>query len=240
MGYNVNLKVYEGPMELLLDLIRKNEIDIYDIPIHIITSEFLAYIAAVKELNMELTSDFLVMASTLLEIKSKMLLPKIKLDDEEIDEEDPREQLVQKILEYEKYKEVSEKLRESEKYELKAFYKLQEDFSNIDRLEFLNNCNVKNLHKALQNIIKRNKTASVTNIAPEEFPVQRANEIILEYLESKDKFLFSELLGEYSFKAEIIAYFLSLLEFIKIGRVSARQTGNYSDIEIIRRDDFGR
>ncbi|SHG98068.1 condensin subunit ScpA [Anaerosphaera aminiphila DSM 21120] len=240
MDYKVNLKVYEGPMELLIDLIKKNEVDIYDIPIHIITSQFLEYITEANKINLELTSDFLVMASTLLEIKSKVLLPKINLEDDEIEENDPRDELVQKILEYEKYKEISEKLRESEIYELKAFYKLQDDFSSIDDLDFLKNCNVNSLFKTMKKILERSKSSTeISEIYSESFPIQKANDIIVETLKKKNTFLFSELIGEYSFNEEIISYFLAILELIRMGEILVRQTGYFTDIKISRRENIG-
>ena len=131
MEYNIVLKTYEGPMDLLLDLIKENEIDIYDIPIFKITEEFLKYIENMKKLNLTLTSDFILMASTLLEIKSKMLLPKKEvLEDEEV-EEDPRLDLVESLLEYKKYKEASEILKIQEEYESKSFYKLRTEIFSM-------------------------------------------------------------------------------------------------------------
>ena len=125
MEYNIVLERYQGPMDLLLDLIRKNEIDIYDIPIFEITEQFLDYMEKANKINLELTSDFILMASTLLEIKSKMLLPKIKFDDddEEEDGEDARKELVEKLLEYEKYQQLSGLLKKNEEYETRAFYR---------------------------------------------------------------------------------------------------------------------
>ncbi|EGY76434.1 segregation and condensation protein A [Peptoniphilus indolicus ATCC 29427] len=128
MNYNIELEVYNGPYDLILDLVKKNELDIYDIEINLITSQFLEYIKAVEELNLELTSDFIVMASTLLEIKSKMLLPKQTQKEDEENEEDPRDELVQKLLEYERFKKVTEILMEQEKYEMKSFLNLKRIF----------------------------------------------------------------------------------------------------------------
>ena len=143
MEYNIVLKTYEGPMDLLLDLIKENEIDIYDIPIFKITEEFLKYIENMKKLNLTLTSDFILMASTLLEIKSKMLLPKKEaLDDEEV-EEDPRLDLVESLLEYKKYKEASEILKIQEEYESKSFYKLRTEIFSMSEMDFLKDSNGK-------------------------------------------------------------------------------------------------
>ena len=237
MEYNVNIKEYEGPMDLLVDLIKKNEIDIYDIPIHTITTQFLDYINQSKILNMEITSDFILMASTLIEIKSKMLLPLYKFEDDELveDTEDPRKELVEKILEYNRYKQISKSLKESVEYENKTFYKFQEDFSEIDELDLLKNLDVDSLYKAFRNIIlsKKSKEEEI-DIELEKFSTKDASNEILSRLEAGNLY-FSNLLEKNFTVSRTIVYFLSLLELIKLNAVLARQTNNFSDIEIIRR-----
>lgn len=237
MEYNVNIKEYEGPMDLLVDLIKKNEIDIYDIPIHTITTQFLDYINQSKILNMEITSDFILMASTLIEIKSKMLLPLYKFEDDELveDTEDPRKELVEKILEYNRYKQISKSLKESVEYENKTFYKFQEDFSEIDELDLLKNLDVDSLYKAFRNIIlsKKSKEQEI-DIELEKFSTKDASNEILSRLEAGNLY-FSDLLEKKFTVSRTIVYFLSLLELIKLNAVLARQTNNFSDIEIIRR-----
>lgn len=237
MEYNVNIKEYEGPMDLLVDLIKKNEIDIYDIPIHTITTQFLDYINQSKILNMEITSDFILMASTLIEIKSKMLLPLYKFEDDELveDTEDPRKELVEKILEYNRYKQISKSLKESVEYENKTFYKFQEDFSEIDELDLLKNLDVDSLYKTFRNIILRKKSKEEEiDIELEKFSTKDASNEILSRLEVGNLY-FSDLLEKNFTISRTIVYFLSLLELIKLNVVLARQTNNFSDIEIIRR-----
>lgn len=237
MEYNVNIKEYEGPMDLLVDLIKKNEIDIYDIPIHTITTQFLDYINQSKILNMEITSDFILMASTLIEIKSKMLLPLYEFEDDELveDTEDPRKELVEKILEYNRYKQISKSLKESVEYENKTFYKFQEDFSEIDELDLLKNLDVDSLYKAFRNIIlsKKSKEEEI-DIELDKFSTKDASNEILSRLEVGNLY-FSDLLEKNFTVSRTIVYFLSLLELIKLNAVLARQTNNFSDIEIIRR-----
>ncbi|WP_138159753.1 segregation and condensation protein A [Peptoniphilus catoniae] len=237
MEYNISIKQYEGPMDLLLDLIKKNEIDIYDIPIHIITSQFLEYINMSKELNMELTSDFIVMASTLVEIKSKMLLPKFTFDEDiEEEEEDPRKELVDKILEYEKFREISKELKEAAEYENKTFYKLQEDFSNIDSLDFLKNLSKESLSQAFNNILKRAVDKNeVSNISIDSYSIEKATKDIKNKLERYKEFSFLSLISDYPIVEEIIVYFLSLLELVRLGEAYALQDNNFSDIKIVRR-----
>jgi segregation and condensation protein A len=123
MSYNFKLQVFEGPLDLLLHLIQKQEIDIYDIPVAEITDQYLSHLWAMEQLDLEVTSEFLVMAATLLSIKAKMLLPKPPLQDENAEETiDPREELVLRLLEYKRYKEAAEKFRQMEKEQSRVLF----------------------------------------------------------------------------------------------------------------------
>ena len=238
MGYNISIKSYEGPMDLLLDLIKKNEVDIYDIPIHLITEQFLDYLNLSKTLNMEITSDFILMAATLIEIKSKMLLPKNLLEDDEEDEtEDPRKELVQKILEYEKFREVSTILKNSHEFENKSIYKLQEDFSTIDDVDFIKNLTVDKLAIAFSNIIKKMDIEDRSyTIRSELFTNKMAIGIIREKLKSNKSLSFSEIIKNQCLE-NIITYFLAILEMAKNGQVTLTQNIDLSDILILRRQN---
>lgn len=236
MGYNISLKSYEGPMDLLLDLIKKNEVDIYDIPIHLITEQFLEYLNLSKTLNMDITSDFILMAATLIEIKSKMLLPKHQDEDESEEEtEDPRQELVQKILEYEKFREVSSILKTSHEFENKSIYKLQEDFSSIDDVDFIKNLTTDKLAIAFSNIIKNMKAEEKNyTIRTEFFTNKMAMNIIKEKLKSSKQLSFVEVVKDQSLE-NIITYFLAILELAKNGKVTLDQNKDLSDILILRR-----
>lgn len=238
MGYNISIKSYEGPMDLLLDLIKKNEVDIYDIPIHLITEQFLDYLNLSKTLNMEITSDFILMAATLIEIKSKMLLPKNLLEDDEEDEsEDPRKELVQKILEYEKFREVSNILKNSHEFENKSIYKLQEDFSTIDDVDFIKNLTIDKLAIAFSNIIKKMDIEDRSyTIRSELFTNKMAIGIIREKLKSNKSLSFSEIIKNQCLE-NIITYFLAILEMAKNGQVTLTQNIDLSDILILRRQN---
>lgn len=238
MGYNISIKSYEGPMDLLLDLIKKNEVDIYDIPIHLITEQFLDYLNLSKTLNMEITSDFILMAATLIEIKSKMLLPKNLLEDNEEDEsEDPRKELVQKILEYEKFREVSNILKNSHEFENKSIYKLQEDFSTIDDVDFIKNLTIDKLAIAFSNIIKKMDIEDKSyTIRSELFTNKMAIGIIREKLKSNKSLSFSEIIKNQCLE-NIITYFLAILEMAKNGQVTLTQNIDLSDILILRRQN---
>ena len=240
MEYNIVLKTYEGPMDLLLDLIKENEIDIYDIPIFKITEEFLKYIENMKKLNLTLTSDFILMASTLLEIKSKMLLPKKEvLEDEEV-EEDPRLDLVESLLEYKKYKEASEILKIQEEYESKSFYKLRTEIFSMSEMDFLKESNVEKLSLAFYNILKNYKDKEVIGIEREYFKVEDASRKIKQALKKNKKIKFSQLLEDIVYKVDVITYFLGMLELIKNEYIIARQSDNFADILIEERDYHGQ
>lgn len=233
MEYNIVLERYQGPMDLLLDLIRKNEIDIYDIPIFEITEQFLDYMEKANKINLELTSDFILMASTLLEIKSKMLLPKIKFDDdEEEDEEDARKELVEKLLEYEKYQQLSCLLKKNEEYETRAFYRKKSEMPNFSDKDFLKDLKVNDLSKAFMNILIRNKNKVVKSIYRENFSVETAINVLKSRLLINNKFYFTKLLEAYPSREELISLFLGLLELIRNGILSAKQTENFTDIFI--------
>ena len=232
MEYNIVLERYQGPMDLLLDLIRKNEIDIYDIPIFEITEQFLDYMEKANKINLELTSDFILMASTLLEIKSKMLLPKIKFDDDEEDEEDARKELVEKLLEYEKYQQLSGLLKKNEEYETRAFYRKKSEMPNFSDKDFLKDLKVNDLSKAFMNILIRNKNKVVKSIYRENFSVETAINVLKSRLLINNKFYFTKLLEAYPSREELISLFLGLLELIRNGILSAKQTENFTDIFI--------
>ncbi|MBU5669172.1 segregation/condensation protein A [Peptoniphilus sp. MSJ-1] len=235
MEYNIILKTYEGPMDLLLALIKENEIDIYDIPIFKITEQFLDYIEKMRELNLELTADFIVMASTLLEIKSKMLLPKKQKETEE-EEEDPRKDLVESLIEYKKYKEASEILKEQEEYESKSYYKLKTEIFSISEYEFLKDSNVDKLSKAFFNILKRFEDTNIISIERERFKVEDAVRRIKNSIVKNNKIKFTALLDDTLYKVDVITYFLGMLELIKNEFIIAKQADNYGDILIEKRD----
>lgn len=243
MGYKVTVEAYEGPLDLLLSLIQKSEIDIYDIPINIVTSQFLQYINEMEEFNLEVTSEFLVMASTLLEIKSKMLLPKEKIIEDGLEIEiDPRDILVQRLIEYKLYKEAAEKLKISELIESKVYYKPREDLTNYrDPFEELGKVDLAQLVKAINNIIAKNSKKSrgltIEEIRREEYTLESCIDEIKIMLKGSKSILFSNLLKENTSREEIITYFLSLLELIKMGSVYVEQDEAFSDLTIMKRMD---
>ena len=241
MTYNVNIEAYEGPFDLLLGLIAKNKIDIHDIPIHLVTEQFIGQIKKWEEMNLEVASDFIVMAATLLEIKSKLLLPKeIDYIDGEEDDTDPRDELVRKLIEYKLYKDIAENLKVSEDLFTKVYYKPQEDVSDFrDPFEELGSVKLEDLVKTLENILKRyNKEKpheSFYEIQREEVSLEECTLNIRKRLEFVDKINFSELLCEAASVPRIIGYFLSILELVRLKFAYVNQNYNFSDLVIEKR-----
>lgn len=241
MKYEIELEAFEGPMDLLLHLINDEKIDIYDIPINSITEKFLVYIEDMESLNLEVASDFLVMASTLIEIKSKMLLPKPKLDVDE-EEIDPRSELVTRLIEYKKYKEVSVKLKELETVQSKVYYKPKEEIEIVEDI-VLEDMEMEVLLRSISNIIKNRtkeeKHSIVDHIQREEYTVEGCMHTLRKDIEKKEELSFTSLLSLNTTREEIITYFLALLELVKIKLVTVKEDENLSDLIIKRRDDDG-
>ena len=242
MKYKVILETFEGPMDLLLHLIEKAQIDIYDIPINEITEQYISYITKMEELDLEVTSEFLVMAATLLEIKSKLLLPQIKNEDGDeqlkMEEMDPRLELVEKLVEYKKYKLASTKFRDLENIQSKVYYKPQEDLSYFaDEENNLEQMDLQELVKVFSNLLAKKKKMDVSfkinEIQKEEYTLDECIAKIKKALQEKKNIKFSTLLGESPNRREIVVTFLSLLELIRTKNIRIYQKDNFSDIIII-------
>ena len=237
------LEKFEGPLDLLLHLIEKNKIDIFDIPIAIITSQYLDYIKEMKEANMDVSSDFLVMAATLLEIKSKMLLPLVK--DDQGEEVDPRQDLVERLLEYKKYKnlgyELSDYEDEAPEYMLKGPTIPQDVKSyipNIDYDELLKGIDVNRLNEVFTEVLRRKRDsidtmrANFGKLAKEKVPLKDTIIAVVKYANENKKFSFRKLLEEQNDKTHVIVTFLAVLELMKVGRIKVEQESNFAEIQI--------
>ncbi|OZV12798.1 segregation/condensation protein A [Tissierella sp. P1] len=243
MDYKITIDAFEGPMDLLLHLIDKAEIDIYDIPINLIAEQFIEYIAQMEELNLDVASDFLVMAATLLEIKSKLLLPSRNnsMDTQlEMEEVDPRAELVRRLVEYKKYKNVVEDLRSLEIIQSQVYYKPKEDLSDFEDEKFeLEGLNIDLLLKSLNNIIKKrnkeNLSLDINEIQRDEYTLEECIKDIKQKLDAANILRFSSLIQKDSTKKEIITYFLSILELIRMKYIYANQGEDFSDLIISRR-----
>ncbi len=240
----IRLQNFEGPMDLLLHLIDKNKIDIYDIPISLITEQYLEYLGKMERDNMEVTSEFLVMAATLIDIKCKMLLPKEPTGEDE-EEIDPRADLVQKLLEYKMYKYMSEELRERQGGAQLAFFR-KKDLPKeveayeppIDYAQLVGDNNLYQLNLIFQQLLKRQEDkvdkirSRFGNIEREEVDMDRKTEYIRDFIHTHERFSFRELLEQQSSKHEIIVTFMVILEEMKLGSIVIEQTETFGDIEI--------
>ena len=228
MGIPVKLQVFEGPLDLLLHLIDKNKIDIYDIPIVEITNQYMEYIKAMEKEDLNVMSEFLVMSATLLDIKCKMLLPKEVNEDGE--EEDPRQELVEQLLEYKMYKYMSYELKDRELESERVMYKTPtiprevmeyEQPVNLD--ELLGNLTLQKLNHIFKDVMKRqvDKIDPVRSkfgkIEKEEVTVSDKLVFVTDYAREHKKFSFRTLLTKQSTKTQIVVTFLALLQLMKEG-----------------------
>ena len=235
MSINIKLEIFEGPFELLFHLIEKAKIDIYDIPISEITDQYIDYLNVMKSLDIDLASEFLVMAATLLEIKSKMLLPKPTKKEEE-DGEDPRDELVLKLLDYKRFKEITNLLKERYSIYEKSLYK-NTDFADaiIDSFKLPDELPIELLVEKFQNILIKKKDITkpeYRRVFRDNVTVNEKMGEILDYLSSKERIYFDDLLACYEDKLNVIVTFLALLELIKQKDVIAVQTGSFNEILI--------
>lgn len=245
MGIPVKLEAFEGPLDLLLHLIDKNKVNIYDIPIAQITEQYLEYIKEMKRQDLDVMSEFLVMAATLLDIKSKMLLPKEV--DEEGEEIDPRAELVEKLLEYKMYKYISFDLKDRHMDAGHSLYKkptvpdeilAYQEPVELDKL--LDGLSLSHLNDMFQTLIKRQAgrvdpvRSKFGTIEKEEFSVEDKTVFIEAYINEHSPAMFSDLLSDGASKVEIIVSFLVILEMIKGGKIRVTQTELFDDIIIER------
>jgi segregation and condensation protein A len=246
MEYNVKIEAFEGPLDLLLHLVNRLEIDIYDIPVAEITEQYLLYIHTMKELQLDVASEYLVMAATLLAIKSKMLLPK---QDEELNddfefemEEDPREELIQRLIEYRKYKDAASDLKLLEQERGLIFTKPPSDLSDFsgavkpDKLEM--NVSLYDMLGALHKLLRRKRLQRplATKIAKQEITIEHRMEEIIETLKMIDGRTSFLDLFPFEDKEHIVVTFLALLELMKRREVFVEQEGNFSEIFVMRKE----
>lgn len=215
MEYEIRLQEFAGPLDLLLHLIKKHEIDIFDIPISQITDQYLEYINQMKEYNMDYSSEFVVMAAQLLQIKSNLLLP--PEEDEEGNEIDPRLELAEKIYEYKIYKEISEYLQNQGEISMQVHYKDPEYWENTNKI--ITEIDIESLFQAFKRVLAKSKVEKVENILHkierETVRVEDKMRDIISLLEDKRQISFSSLFDTTISRTKIIVTFLALLELIK-------------------------
>lgn len=236
---NIKIEVFEGPLDLLLQLIKTSEIDIYNIPIADITEQYIQYINSMEELDLNIASEFLVMAATLLEIKSRMLLPKKQtLVGEELVEIDPRQELVERLLEYRKYKEFAEQLKGLESTNV-LYFKNPEVIDDIEDNDFFfNNISIENLMVAFKRVVdiherKRNTRGVIPkDINYDEYKIEDKMDEIMEILGISGFMKFELFFEAASEIIEIVVIFLAMLELIKQKKIKVEQQYNFGEIQI--------
>ncbi|MFC1557390.1 segregation and condensation protein A [candidate division KSB1 bacterium] len=236
MSYQIKLNVFEGPYDLLLFLIRKGEIDIYDIPIARITREYLEYVELMQSLNLEIAGEFLVMASTLMRIKVRMLLPVYAGEDEEF--EDPRHELVQNLLEYQKFKYASEKLEALESQRRNVFIRSNQEKDFQDEMydeDYELQMNIYELIVAYNHLITKEKKETFHVVERDPVTIEQQMDEILELLGSEKRISFRQHLMRYTDAIIIIINFLAILELAKRKLITIKQAQPYKDIWIYKR-----
>ncbi|OGW56139.1 MAG: hypothetical protein A2Z09_02135 [Nitrospirae bacterium RBG_16_43_8] len=233
--YNIKVPVFEGPLDLLLHLIKENKVDIYDIPIAVITGQYLQYVEMLEELNLDVAGDFLVMAATLIHIKSRMLLP---VDEEAPgEEEDPRLELIQRLLEYQTFKDASLGLREREEEWMNIFHRepIKDEEAEPESAEpelYLFDINLFDLLGAFKKIIDT-APPEVVRITREALTVKDKISHIMEMLENHETVRFEDLFKEDRSRIQIVVTFVALLELIRLGLIRAYQENDFGNIWVI-------
>ena len=234
--YKIKLDQFEGPLDLLLFFIKRDELDIYDIPISKITKEFLEYVNIIKTLDLEVAGDFILMASTLMQIKARMLLPKEV--DEKGEEIDPRAELIQALLEYKKYKEMSEELSFFESNQRKRKYRGNFEADKRDAPQqfesLLKNVSIYDLAKAFKKVIEGIKDEPVHQIRKINISIDEQMDYILTKFNFKPELDFLSLVEEMKEKIRVIITFIALLELVKMNRIGLKESPNYNDFILYR------
>ena len=239
--YKIKLDSFEGPLDLLLFFIRRDELDIYDIPISYITSEFLKYMEFIEQLDLETAGDFILMASTLMQIKARMLLPR-KID-EKGEEIDPRAELVRALLEFKRYKEMSDELSYYESNQRKVNYRgyFEADYkeSQPEYSTLLKNITIYDLIKAFKHAMMEKPPEPVHNIKKLNVTIDEQIDYIINRLLIEKKISFISLLKEMKEKIRIVVTFIALLELVKMGRIGLRESEEFNQFELYGLEEDG-
>lgn len=227
MSFEIKLPLFEGPFDLLLFFIERDELDIYDIPIAKITDEFLLYVNQLEKINIELASEFILVAATLMRIKAKMLLPRPELD-EAGNEIDPREELIKHLLEYKKYKSVVAELSAMEGERLsrqargnlvKEIQKLAEATDAEAELQHLDLYKILKVYQKVMGRFEASQARPVHQVVQYPYTIEQQKDTILHKLSYKDRCSFTELINEYGSKIAAIFNFLAILELLQLARI---------------------
>ena len=236
MPYKVKLETFEGPLDLLLFLIKKNEVDIYDIPISTITHQYLEYIDIIKMLDIEAAGDFIYMASTLMRIKAQMLLPRPEVEDDLEEVEDPRQELVYRLLDYKRFKKVANDLAEKEKtardFHPRGNFKF-EHASIQEEIDSISQVTLYDLISAFKKLSQRREKVTFHRIQELTVNLEERIAFILDELERKTTTLFSSLFKETDDKMIWIVTFIAILELIRQKQIQATQNQVFGEIQLV-------
>ena len=232
MEYEVKIDAFEGPLDLLLHLIKESKVDIWDIKIVDITDQYLNYIQAMENLNLNVASEYLVMASELIEMKSKMLLPRVA-DNEEVEEEDPREVLIKRLVEYQKYKDMTKNFKELESIRHEFYTKAPENLKEYVEEEMVvsNDVTLDDLMLAFQKFLERKRASQPlsTTVTKKEITVEERRKSIRSILRKKGKVDFFELF-EVVTKEYVVVTFLAILEMARKNELTIYQENDFEQI----------
>ena len=233
MDYSVTIDKFEGPLDLLLHLVKISDIDIFDISIEEITKQYLKYITEMEKLNLNIASEYLVMAAELIEIKSSILLPKNKIENEDEYEEDPREKLINKLLDYQKYKEITETFKDLESSRKEIYTKSPSDLKDFVTTTptISDDVSLDDLINAFNNFLSRKQLEKPLNtkITKKEYSVSVRNNEIRSILKQKKKVNFEELFDVMT-KEYVVVTFLSILDLARKQEIEIAQENNFNKI----------
>jgi segregation and condensation protein A len=234
--YKVQLEIFEGPLDLLLYLIKKDELDIYNIPIESVTKQYMEYLSVMKLLDLNIAGEFIVMAATLMMIKSRMLLPVEERPELEAEEEDPRWELVRQLVEYKKFKEAAAHLQQREYLQENVFARGLDTALPVDPEPGvgLGDVSIFDLISAFNEALKKVRVEEFGEIVDDRFTVVDKIEYILGAIQDKGKLVFSELFSGAASRNEIVCTFLAVLELIRLRQVVAHQDSDFGAIAISR------
>ena len=233
--YKVQLEVFEGPLDLLLYLIKKEEVDIYDIPIERITNQYMQYMDLMRLLDLNIAGEFIVMAATLMMIKSRMLLPPEERAELEAEEDDPRWDLVRQLVEYKKFKDAAIFLQGLEERQEDVFVRGGEGAKlGPDGGVALHDVNIFDLISAFNEALKKVKTEELKEIFAERYTVAEKIDTLVNMIKTREKILFGELFTGMASRHEIVCTFLAVLELMRLKQLVARQESSFGEIFLMR------
>ncbi len=236
-NYLVDITIFQGPLDLLLYLIRKEEVDIYDIPVSKVTRQYLQYLEMMNTLNLEIAGDYIFMAATLIRIKSRMLLPRDESDTEEMD---PREELVMALMEYKKYKEAGEIFREQAVMEERNFVPPSPVGSFKGKVDLTPSTTIFDLLTVFKEVLEGRTEEIVHHVDVEEISIEDRIQYVMNYLSANEFATFIDLFNDMPKKIVAVVTFIAILELTRSRRITIRQSFPFEELRVYRGEDFDK